>query len=127
MKTLAYALLTFALLRLFDALPAQAQDSRRPTEAMTVAAYEAEAIAKARQRPDVIRLRFALAKATTDAEKKAISASLYAILEGAAAQGRQAGLAAVEQRRREDAELHRKWDEERRHEELITTLQQLRR
>jgi hypothetical protein len=127
MKTLAYALLTFALLRLFDALPAQAQDSRRPTEAMTVAAYEAEAIAKARQRPDVIRLRFALAKATTDAEKKAISASLYAILEGAAAQGRQAGLAAVEQRRRADEALHRKWDEERRHEELITTLQQLRR
>lgn len=121
MKTLAL------LLALACLLPAQAQDSRRPTEAMTVAAYESEAIAKARQRPDVIRLRFALAKATTDAEKKAISASLYAILEGAAAQGRQAGLAAVEQRRRADEALHRKWDEERRHEELITTLQQLRR
>jgi len=127
MKTLAYALLTFALLRLFAALPAQAQDSRRPTESMTVAAFEAEAIAKARQRPDVIRLRFALAKAATDAERKAISASLYAVIEAAAAQGRQAGLAAVEQARREDAELHKKWDEERRHEELITTLQQLRR
>jgi 5-carboxymethyl-2-hydroxymuconate isomerase len=127
MKTLAYALLTFALLRLFDALPAQAQDSRRPTEAMTVAAYEADAIAKARQRPDVIRLRFALAKATTEAERKAISASLYAILEGAAAQGRQAGLAAVEQRRRADADLHRKWDEDRRHSELINALQNLRR
>jgi hypothetical protein len=94
---------------------------------MTVAAYEAEAISKARQRPDVIRLRFALAKASTDAERKAISASLYAILEAAASQGRQAGLAAVEQRRRADAELHKKWDEERRHEELITTLQNLRR
>lgn len=121
MKTLAL------LLTLAFALPAQAQDARRPTEVMTVAAYEAEAISRARQRPDVIRLRFALAKATTEAERKAISASLYAILEGAAAQGRQAGLAAVEQRRRADAELHKRWDEERRHEELITTLQQLRR
>ena len=127
MKTLAYALLTFALLRLFDALPAQAADPRRPTEAMTVAAYEAEAIAKARQRPDVIRLRFALAKAATDAEKKAISASLYAVMEAAASQGRQAGLAAVEQRRRADEALHRKWDEERRHQELLNTLQNLRR
>ena len=121
MKTLAL-LLALACLQ-----PAKAQDSRRPTEAMTVAAYEADAIAKARQRPDVIRLRFALAKATTEAERKAISASLYAILEGAAAQGRQAGLAAVEQRRRADADLHRKWDEDRRHSELINALQNLRR
>ena len=121
MKTLSL------LLALAFALPTQAQDARRPSEAMTVAAYEAEAISRARQRPDVIRLRFALAKASTEAEKKAISASLYAVLESAASQGRQAGLAAVEQRRRADAELHRKWDEERRHEELITTLQQLRR
>jgi hypothetical protein len=127
MKTLAYALLTFALLRLFAALPAQAQDTRRPTEAMTVAAYESAAIAKARQRPDVIRLRFALAKSATDAERRAISASLYAILEGAAAQGRQAGLAAVEQRRRADAELHKKWDADKKHEELIWALQNLRR
>lgn len=125
MKTLA--LLLLLTLALAFALPAQAQDSRRPTEAMTVAAYESEAIAKARQRPDVIRLRFALAKASTEAEKKAISASLYAVLESAASQGRQAGLAAVEQRRRADEALHRKWDDERRHEELITTLQQLRR
>lgn len=124
MKTLAYAILTFALLR----LAAQAgDDPRRPSESMTVAAYESAAIAKARQRPDVIKLRFALAKAATEAEKKAISASLYAVMEAAASQGRQAGLAAVEQRRRADAELHKKWDEERRHEELITTLQQLRR
>jgi len=115
------------LLTLAFALPAQAQDTRRPTEAMTVAAYEAEAISRARQRPDVIRLRFALAKAATDAEKKAISASLYAILEGAAAQGRQAGLAAVEQRRRADAELHKKWDDDRKHAELIQALQNLRR
>jgi hypothetical protein len=115
------------LLALAFALPTQAQDARRPTETMTVAAYEAEAISRARQRPDVIRLRFALAKASTEAEKQAISASLYAVIEAAASQGRQAGLAAVEQRRRADAELHRKWDEERRHEELITTLQQLRR
>lgn len=121
MKTLAL------LLSLAFALAVQAQDARRPTEAMTVAAYEAEAISRARQRPDVIRLRFALAKAATEAERRAISASLYAILEGAAAQGRQAGLAAVEQRRRDDEALHKRWDEERRHEELITTLQQLRR
>ena len=115
------------LLALAFVLPAQAQDARRPTEAMTVAAYEAEAIAKARQRPEVIKLRFALAKAATEAERKAISASLYAVIEAAASQGRQAGLAAVEQRRRADEALHRKWDDERRHEELITTLQQLRR
>lgn len=125
MKTLA---LLFALaFALACAMPAQAQDARRPSEAMTVAAYEAEAIAKARQRPDVIRLRFALAKAATEAEKKAISASLYAILEGAAAQGRQAGLAALEQRRRADEALHRQWDEDRRHSELINALQNLRR
>lgn len=123
MKTLTLLLavaLTFAL-------PAQAQDARRPTEAMTVAAYEAEYIANARQRPDVIRLRFALAKATIDAEKKAISASLYAIIEAAASQGRQAGLAAVEQRRRADEELHKRWDEDRKHAELIQALQNLRR
>jgi hypothetical protein len=122
MKTLALLALALAF-----TLPAQAQDTRRPSEAMTVAAYEAEAISRARQRPDVIRLRFALAKATTDAEKKAISASLYAILEGAAAQGRQAGLAAVEQRRRADAELHKKWNDERKHEEILNALQRLQR
>jgi len=115
------------LLALAFALPTQAQDARRPTETMTVAAYEAEAIAKARQRPDVIRLRFALAKAATDAERKAISASLYAVLESAASQGRQAGLAAVEQRRRADEALHRKWDDDRKHAELIQALQNLRR
>jgi 5-carboxymethyl-2-hydroxymuconate isomerase len=124
MKTLAYALLTFALLR----LTAQAgEDPRRPSESMTVAAYESAAIAKARQRPDVIRLRFALAKAATEAERRAISASLYAILESAAAQGRQAGLAALDATRRADEALHRQWDEERRHQELIISLQQLRR
>lgn len=122
MKTLALLALALAF-----TLPAQAQDTRRPSEAMTVAAYEAEAISRARQRPDVIRLRFALAKAATDAEKKAISASLYAILEGAAAQGRQAGLAAVEQRRRADAELHKKWNDERKHEEILNALQRLQR
>lgn len=121
MKTLAL-LLALACLQ-----PAQAQDSRRPTEAMTVAAYEAEAIGKARQRPDVIRLRFALAKAATDAEKKAISASLYAVMETAASQGRQAGLAAVEQRRRADADLHKQWADDRKHAELIQALQNLRR
>jgi hypothetical protein len=121
MKTLAL------LLALACLLPAQAQDIRRPSEAMTVAAYEAEAIAKARQRPDVIRLRFALAKAATDAERKAISASLYAVIEAAASQGRQAGLAAVEQRRRADEALHKKWDDERKHEEILNALQQLRR
>lgn len=123
MKTLSLLL----AVALAFALPAQAQDARRPSEAMILAGYESEAIAKARQRPDVIRLRFALAKAATEAERKAISASLYAVLEAAASQGRQAGLAAVEQRRRADEALHKKWDDERRHEELITTLQQLRR
>ena len=127
MKTLAYAFLTFALLRLFAALPAHAQDTRRPTEGMTVAAYEAEAIAKARQRPDVIRLRFALAKAATDAEKKAISSALYLVIEAAASQGRQAGLAAVEATRREDEALHRRWDSDRKHGELLNALQNLRR
>ena len=75
----------------------------------------------------MIRLRFALAKAATEAEKKAISASLYAIMESAAVQGRQAGRAAVEATRRDDEALHRKWDEERRHQELLNALQNLRR
>ena len=121
MKTLSL------LLALAFALPTQAQDARRPSEAMTVAAYEAEAISRARQRPDVIRLRFALAKASTEAEKQAISASLYAVIEAAASQGRQAGLAAVEQRRRADEALHRKWSEDQKHAELIQALQNLRR
>jgi len=121
MKTLAL-LLAIAFLQ-----PAQAQDSRRPTESMTVAAFEAEAIAKARQRPDVIKLRFALAKAATDAERKAISASLYAVIESAAIQGRLAGLAALEQTRRADADLHKQWADDRKHAELIQALQSLRR
>jgi hypothetical protein len=107
--------------------PAQAQDTRRPTEAMTVAAYEAEAIAKARQRPEVIKLRFALAKATTDSERKTISSALYAIIEAASYQGRLEGLAVIESRKMADSDLHQKWESERRHEELINALQNLRR
>lgn len=118
MKTLAL------LLALAFALPAQAA---QPSETAIVAAYESAAIAKARQRPEVIKLRFALAKAATEAERRAISASLYAILEAAAVQGRQAGLAALEQTRREDEELHRQWSEDRKHAELIQALQNLRR
>ena len=104
-----------------------AGDPRRPTEADIVASYESKAIARARQRPDVIRLRFALAKAAADAEKQAISDSLYAIMAAAAAQGRQAGLAAVETQRRESEAMHRQWDEDRRHDELIWALRNLRR
>lgn len=125
MKTLA--LLLALALALAYALPAQAQDARRPSEAMTVAAYEAKAVSKARQRPDVIRLRFALAKAATDAEKKALSSSLYAVMDAAAAQGRQAGLAAVEAQRRESEAMHRRRDEDRRHDELLNALRSLRR
>lgn len=75
----------------------------------------------------MIRLRFALAKAATDAEKKALSASLYAVMDAAAAQGRQAGLAAVEAQRRSDEAMHRRWDEDRRHDELIWALRNLSR
>lgn len=120
MKTVLFALL-------FAFVYATAADPRRPSEAMILAGYESEAIAQARQRPEVIKLRFALAKAATEADRRAISASLYAILEAAAVQGRQAGLAALEQTRREDDDLHRKWDEERRHQELLLIIQQLRR
>lgn len=105
---------------------ATATDPRRPSEAMIIESYESAAIAKARQRPDVIKLRFKLTTATGE-ERQIISAALYAILEAAASTGRQAGLAAVEQRRRADAELHKRWDEERRHEELLNVLQNLRR
>lgn len=61
----------------------QAADPRRNSEST---------IAKARQRPDVIRLRCALATAKDAAAKNAISAELYAILDEAAYQGRLAGL-----------------------------------
>lgn len=125
MKTLALLILTS--LALAACTPAEAAEPRRQTEAATVAAYEANAIAKARQMPEVIRLRFALAQATSPEAKAAISASLYDIIEAAAHNGRQAGLAAVEARRRQDAELHRRWDEERRHEELLLTIQALGR
>lgn len=126
MKTLAYALLTFALLRIFSACtPLEAADPRRNTDATIIAAHEAQAVALARQRPDVIRLRGALARATTEAEKSAISSALYAIMAEAAALGRQSGVAAVEAKRRSDEALHRRWDEERRHEEMIQALNNL--
>lgn len=120
MKTIT--LFLTALLALAACTPSEAADPRRDTEALTVAAYEAQAIARARQRPEVIKLRFALAKATTQAERDGISSALYAIIESAASQGRQAGLVVVDARRREDAELHREWDEERRHNDLIWSL-----
>ena len=123
MKTLA---LLLALLALAACTPAEAADPRRPSEADIVAAYEADAIALARQRPEVIKLRFALAKATTEAEKKAVSSALYALMEEAASRGRQAGLAAVEAQRRRIAQQHAEWDTERRHQELLWTLQNLR-
>lgn len=105
----------------------QAADPRRNSESTIVAAYEAQAIAKARQRPDVIRLRCALATAKDAASKNAISAELYAILDEAARQGRLAGLAAVEAQRRADADHQRQIDEERRHQELIQALSGFRR
>lgn len=115
MKTLLFILAAF----LASCLPTEARDN----ESLTISAYESAAIAKARQRPDVIKLRFALAKASTEAERAAISATLYDIIESAAATGRQQGLLAIEASRRRDAELHAQWDAERRHEELILTLQ----
>lgn len=120
-------ILTLLIVVAFPVCQSQAGDPRRPTEADIVASYESKAIARARQRPDVIRLRFALIKAATDAEKQAISANLYAIMDAAAAQGRQAGLAAVEAQRRSDEVMHQRWDEDRRHDELIWALRNLRR
>jgi flagellar motor component MotA len=123
LTTLAYAILALAML----CLNTQASDPRRPTEATIITSYESEAVAKARQRPDVIHLRGALSRALTDAEKRALSASLYAIMASAAAQGRQAGLAAVEETRKRDDAMHQRWDADRRHDELIWALQNLRR
>lgn len=123
MKTLA---LLLALLALPACTPAEAADPRRPSEADIVSAYEADAIALARQRPDVIRLRFAVTQATTEAERKAASSALYAIMAEAASRGRAAGFAAVEERRRRIAQQHAEWDTERRHIELLQTLQNLR-
>lgn len=118
---------TVLLAILFTFVYATAADPRRPSEAMIIAGYESEAIALARQRPEIIKLRFALAKATTEAEKKAVSSALYALMEEAASRGRQAGLAAVEAQRRRIAAQHAEWETERRHVELINALQNLRR
>ena len=123
MKTLA--LLIATALALASCTPLEAADPRRPSESDIVAAYEADAIAQARQRPEVIKLRFALTKASTEAERKAVSSALYALMEEAASRGRQAGIAAVEAQRRRIAAQHAEWDAERRHEELLWTLQNL--